>query len=432
MSRIVIASSLGLVFALLIAGCSRPAADVDRETSFTSFEKPRNAEKATPEDRAALARDNTAFAFDLHRQLPRDGNLITSPFAISTVLSMCLIGAEEETGKEMKQALRFSLAPKAIPPAFASLLWDLAGGKQSPGYRLRLANALWTDRSIELTRVFSAMLKSNYSSAGQVVDFKERDKACRTINAWAKEQTGGEISDVISPEELHPLDRFLLTSAVSFRGQWAKPFSTRQTQVGPFHVSRDRTVKIPLMTQEEDLQYYSSGKRENDKSPVRLVVLPFRGSVMQFVVLLPHKPDGLNNLEKTLTPDVLNRWIEEAGYQKVNLTLPRFTMRTKRLSLNKPLETLGMKKAFEEGANKFPGISTTLPLRLARVMQEAMVTVDEEGARAAAVADAKGRDKGKEPEKVVFRADRPFLFLIRHKESGTVLFLGRVVNPAAG
>jgi serpin B len=432
MSRFITVSSVGLVFAVLLAGCSRRSADRVEETS--PFEKPRNAKKASGEDRAALARDNMRFALDLHRQLPRDGNLVTSPFAVSSVLSMCLAGAEDLTADEMKRAMRFSLPSDRLPSAFGALLWDLNGQGKPQGYELKLANALWLDRSIEAKSDFLDTLANNYSSRGQLVDFHDSDRACRTINDWVQEQTAGRIQEVIRPDEIEANDRFVLASSVSFLGQWEHPFSPSQTREGPFHVSPDRRVSVPMMAQEGEFGYYSSGKGNGAGEALQVVVLPFEGETMQFVVLLPRKGGDLAELEKTLTDEKLVRWIGRAKSREVRLMLPRFKIHTRRLPLIDSLKALGMRKAFEKGPSRFPGISSTVPLRLNRVIQDAVVVVNEKGAEGATVVYGKGRDKDKAPdhEPVEFRADRPFLFLIRHADSGTILFLGRVTDPTAG
>jgi serpin B len=437
MSRVVAWSSVGLVVALLLLGCSRrgPAPGDPEVEDVPGFKEPANAAKAGREERRTLARDNSSFALDLHRRLPREGNLVTSPFAVSTVLAMALAGARGETAGEIQKALHFSLAGDKLHPAFARLLWELHGEGKMQGYSLRLANALWPDGRLELERGFLDTLENNYSSGGQRVDFRQREQACRTINDWAKKQTDGRIKQVIEPEELHENTKLVLASAVSFRGQWQHRFSAARTKEGPFHVITDRTVEVPLMEQEAELNYYSSVRQEGDAAPYRLVVLPFRGWSMQLVVLLPARKDGLGELEKTLTAKKLDDWIRQALPHKVALTLPRFEMRT-RLSLIEPLKALGIKQAFQRGKADFSGITpaaSDLGLHVNRVMQQALIVVNEEGAEAAAVAQTGMKDKGKgEPlGPVEFRADRPFLFLIRHRDSGTILFLGRVVNPAA-
>jgi serpin B len=434
MSRCVFASCVGLVFALLLAACSRRSNDMVEEEN-SPFQKPPNAEKASREDRAALARDNTRFALDLHRKLPREGNLVTSPFAVSTVLAMTLAGASEETADEMKRALRFTLDRDKLHPALGSLLWDLSGQGKPRGYNLELANGLWLDQGIKAKADFLDTLSNNYSSRRQVVDFTDANRTCRTINDWVNKQTEGRIKEVIRPDEIESDDRLVLASAVSFQGQWRQRFSPSRTTDGPFHVSPDRKVSVPLMAQKGEFRYFSSGKGKSDGESLQLVVLPFKGATMEFLVLLPFKGSDLAGLEKTLTEEKLVRWLGRAEPREVRLTLPRFEMHTQRLDLIAPLKALGMRKAFQPvPSSRFPGISSTVPLRLNRAKQDAVVVVNEKGAEGAAVAHA-GADKkdgDREPEPVEFRADRPFLFLIRHAKSGTILFLGRVTDPSAG
>jgi serpin B len=432
MSRFIAVSSVGLVFAVLLAGCSRRSDERVEETS--PFQKPRNAEKASGEDRTALARDNTRFALDLHRQLHPDGNLVTSPFAVSTVLAMSLAGAQGKTADEMKQALRFSLDQDRLHPGFAALLWDLNGRGQPRPYSLHLANALWTNRSIELEKEFLDTLEGNYSIGGEHVDFRNPREACRTINDWAHKQTAGRIKEVIQPDEVDENTRLVLASAVSFQGRWQIPFSASRTREGPFHVSSDKTVNVPLMETEANFRYGSFPDGANEKEVSQLIILPFRGATLEFVALLPDKADGLAELEKRLTAEKLGQRIAGARHHTVRLTMPRFEMRS-RLALDPTLQALGMLRAFKPGQADFSRLTRTIPIHIDRVVQEAMIVVNEKGAEAAAVVRAMDKDKDKgevDSDPVEFRADRPFLFLIHHADSGTILFLGRVTNPAAG
>jgi serpin B len=428
MFRIVAWSSVGLAFALVV-GCSRRGPSEAALEDAPAFREPANAVKADSKDTTTLAGDNTRFALDLHRRLGRTGNLVASPFAVSTVLGMSLAGARGETADEMKKALRCSLALDQFHPTVGALLWDLHGRGKMKGYSLRLASGLWIDRGLDVKRDFLDSLEGNYSAGRHSVDFKDRQGASRAINDWARKQTAERIGEVITPGELDANTRLVLASAVYFRGQWHHRFSPGNTKEGPFHVSAERTVDVPLMEQEGKFEYYPPRREAEER--FQMVILPFRGRAMQFIVLLPRKVEGLPELEKTLTQELLDRWIDRSAPFQVQLTLPRFEMRS-RLALVEPLEALGMKKAFKETEADFSGVTTTMRLHINRVVQEATVVVNEEGAEAAAVAHGAMKDKSKGgPEgEVEFRADRPFLFLIRHARTGTILFLGRVSNPA--
>jgi serpin B len=344
---------------------------------------------------------------------------------------MSLAGAKGETAEEMKRALRLSLSDERLHPAFGSLLWELYGQGQPRGYTLRLANALWADESIKLAQPFLDTLRDNYSISGQTVDFRDREKAAQIINDWGKEQTAERIEKVISPEEINKDDLFVLASAVAFQGVWASKFDPRHTQERDFHVSKKRTVKVPMMRQEGEFKFYPFVGEEESIKSVRILCLPFRGKEMEFIALLPAEPDGLAELETSLTPKQLDEWLSFPPWgRKVRVAFPRFTLRT-RQSLIDPLRGLDMKRAFEPGKSDFSGISQTHPMFLNWVMQQTTVTVDEEGSTATTVAVPKGAKGGPPPGWVNFSADRPFLFLIRHARTGTILFIGRVVDPTA-
>jgi serpin B len=389
---------------------------------------PANAGQASEEDYRALVRDNTRFALDLHARLPRDGNLVTSPFAVSSVLAMLSAGARGETLSEMNKALRFSLAQQQLHPAFASLVRDLHSQEKPHGYTLHFANAVWTDQSIELLPDFLTTLDRNYSVSGHPVNFTNPEDACRAINDWASAQTQKQITEVIRPQEVHADTKLLLASAVSFRGRWQEPFQPPQTKDAGFTIAPGKTVSVPMMHQGAVFEYAADAD-EPTKETFQLVRLPFRGRQMEFVILLPRQVDGLAALEKNLTSERLDTWISRSRPHLVFLQLPRFRMGS-RLSLVEQLKALGMKRAFDRDKADFSAIFAPVALHLDSVLQEAVIEVNEEGAKAAAVASAKAKDKGKGASlPVEFHADHPFLFLIRHPASGTILFLGRVSNP---
>jgi serpin B len=428
-----------LIFCLFVVivplGCRRSAVPVPDEPDPVdekpvAFRAPPNAGEAPEEDYRTLVRDNTRFALDLHARLPRDGNLVTSPFAVSSVLAMLSAGARGETLNEMNKALRFSLPQRQLHPAFATLVRDLCDQPISRGYTLHFANTVWTDKSIELLPEFLTTLDRNYSVSGHPVNFTKPENACRAINNWASAQTGKQITEVIRPDEVHPDTKLLLASAISFRGQWQDRFERSRTRDGAFTLAPGKTVTVPMMRREGQMEYAQGNEA---KGTFHLMKMPFRGHQMEFILLVPRSADGLPAIEKALDAKTLDKSLSEASPVQVHLTLPRFQMRS-RLSLVENLKALGMKRAFDRDKADFSGVTQAaldLQLHIYRSLVQTVVAVDEAGAKAAAVAEKElgDKDKAPEPEVIEVRADHPFLFLIRHPASGTILFLGRVSNP---
>jgi serpin B len=251
----------------------------------------------------------------------------------------------------------------------------------------------------------------------------DTEQARKVINAWVEKQTKDKIKDLLQPGVLDVDTRLVLTNAIYFKGLWAQKFKKSATKEEPFHTAGGGSVKAPLMHQTGDFKYLDGGD-------FQALEMPYRGQGLSMVVLLPKKADGLAALEAKLTGPNLAAWLGKLRKQEVEVALPRFKM-TRALALNATLEALGMRKAFIPGGADFSGMAGSAGRRLfiQAVVHQAFVDVNEEGTEAAAAtAVAVGADS-EPPPPPVFRADHPFVFLVRDNRSGSVLFLGRLANP---
>ena len=256
-----------------------------------------------------------------------------------------------------------------------------------------------------------------------LVDFAQAEAASRTINQWVESQTNGKIKDLIPPGSLNALTRLVLTNAVYFKGDWVQPFQKRNTQEEDFTVSAQEKVKVPLMHQQTKMGYVG-------EKTFQVLELPYAGRELSMVVLLPKKADGLPQLEKAITVDKLSSLMSKLNVREVNAYLPKFKLETS-FGLNPTLEAMGMKRAFSREAD-FSGISSAEALYISAVLHKAYVDVNEEGTEAAAATGVlmKGHAARRPQPVPVFRADHPFLFLIRDTREGSVLFMGRLTNPS--
>ncbi len=378
---------------------------------------------APAEDMAEAARGNNAFAIDLYGKLrSRPGNVFISPASVSTALAMTYAGARGRTAEEMASALHFTLPAQRLHPAEGALLHDLGRGGRSGDYRLAIANALWGQKGAGFLPDFLELTRANYGAGLQEVDFQgATEEARRTINTWVEKQTQDRIKDLLLPGNVSSETKLVLTNAIYFKGDWDAQFKKEQTQDGPFRVSEDRKVTVPLMNQTGEFPY-----AEGDGA--QLLEMPYKGKDLSMVVLLPRKADGLADMEKGLTAERLQGWLGRLHEQKVIVAFPKFTT-TIRYSLATPLAELGMKQAFAEAAD-FSGM-TTQKVQISDVIHKAFVDVNEEGTEAAAATAVVAATPGPPTTIHVFRADRPFVFLIRDRQSGAILFLGRLADPKA-
>jgi len=369
---------------------------------------------------------NTAFAMDLYGRLrSQDGNLFFSPYSISTALAMTYGGARGETAKQMAQTLHFDLPTDKLHPAFAGLEASLNAVQQKGQVKLAVANSLWPQKGYVFRPDYLALCQKYYGTSITPVDYKgDTETARKTINDWVEQKTNKKIVELLKPGVLKALTRLVLANAIYFKGTWDSPFETRITTGQPFHSSSTRTVTAPLMEKEARFGYAES-------PGLQVLELPYAGNDLSMVVLLPRKVDGLGDLEAKLTTQTLGAWTTNMDGQEVHVFLPKFKT-TSEFSLAETLATLGMTNAFDDRAD-FSGMDGKKDLFIYAVIHKAFVEVNEEGTEAAAataVVMAPTAAPPPNPRPVpAFRADHPFLFLIRDNRTGSVLFLGRITDP---
>ncbi|MBM4072617.1 MAG: serpin family protein [Planctomycetes bacterium] len=370
----------------------------------------------------ALAKGNNAFAFDLYGKLAaKDGNLFFSPFSISTALGMTYAGARGDTAAEMARTLHFS-RDEAPHSAFRGLLAQINEKRKKPAYALSVANALWGQKDFGFLPDFINLTGAEYGAGLRQVDFVNATETARKlINDWVEDRTQHKIKELLKPGILDADTRLVLTNAIYFKGLWASQFKKSATRDDTFKTSATETVKVPMMQQTGDFPYFES-------EDMQLVQLPYEGKDVSMIVVLPRKVDGLPALEKQLTSARVAGWIGKLAPREVNLALPRFKM-TAEFSLKKVLSDLGIPSAFIPGKADLTGMNGTgQRLFISAVVHKAFVDVNEEGTEAAAATAVVAKTTSARLTHV-FKADHPFVFLIRDNRSGSVLFMGRVANP---
>ena len=376
---------------------------------------------------AGVASSNNTFAVELYGQLRQQpGNLFFSPASISTAFGMAYAGARGQTAAEMAKVFHFTLPPEQLHPAMGALL--TAMNAQHQGYELHVADALWAQQDESFLQSYLQLVQSDYGAGFRQVDFKTAPDAVRsTINQWVEQQTNGKITDLIGPGALNGSTRLVLTNAIYFKGSWLDPFQPQATDNEDFHLSAKQTIKTAMMNRTGGYRYYNGGT-------FQALELPYAGGDLSMVVLLPDKIDGLAALEESFTASAAIAWLGKlAPAKKVMLTLPKWTM-TEQFELSSTLAKMGMPQAFS-GAADFSGMNGKHDFAISAAIHKAFIDVNEQGTEAAAAtaiaifATAMQR-REPEPPPIIFDADHPFLFLIRDLKSGSILFLGRVTDPA--
>jgi serpin B len=375
-------------------------------------------------DQAALSASNNAFAIDLYGQLRKqDGNLFFSPESISTALAMAYAGARGSTSSQMAAALHFTLPPDRLHPAMGALLGNLNAAH--PAYQLRVANALWAEKDFHFLDDFLELTKDDYAAGLHPVDFRAAPEATRsTINQWVEQQTDDKIKNLLPASSVTPATRLVLTNAIYFKGDWQKQFDKASTKDEDFHLSVTQTIKAPLMHLQDEFRYFNGGT-------FQALDIPYKSAELSMIVLLPNDAAGLPALEQSMTAANVQQWlIQLRPGQKVILTMPKFKM-TRQFELAGTLGALGMGQAFHQETADFSGMTGERDLWISAAVHKAFIDVNEEGTEAAAATGIVMRSMAmtREQPPIVFRADHPFVFLIRDNLSGSILFMGRVTDP---
>jgi serpin B len=387
-----------------------------------------------------------ALGVDLYRaHASGDANLLLSPYSIQNALAMTYTGADGDTRAEMQRVLHFPPDEDALDGSFGALAQELAdaakksaeavkhskefGGPSTP-IEYSLANRLFAEKDYEFRAPFLNRVKDHYGAPLEKVDYKANPEKVRAgINRWVEEQTKNKIRDLIPAGVIDRETRLTLVNALYLRAPWSAEFSEKLTKKERFLAHGRENVEVPMMTGKSSCGY---AKREG----FQIVTRSYHGGDLQFVIVLPESPGGLADIEKTLTPKLLED-CAHLSIQDVILHLPKFRLEPPTLPLGNDLKALGMKTAFDEphGTANFDRIAPRKPddyLYISAVLHKTFLALDEKGTEAAAATAAvvarAGAMMPKAPP-VEVRVDRPFLFAIQHVPSGACLFLGRVTDP---
>ncbi len=371
---------------------------------------------ATPESLDAAVQASNLFAFDLYaRYSSGEDNVFYSPYSISTALSMTYEGARGRTAEEMQTVFHWS-EDAAVRRPGAARVFNILNGKDRP-YALHTANALWMQEGYPLKEDFVTVVEDCYGGESNMIDFGDAVKAADTINGWVEERTNEKIKDLLSPGMLVDA-RLVLTNAIYFKGDWAAMFDPKLTRPSEFHVTPGETVTVETMNmRDESFRYLDTGDAQ-------ILELPYEGEDLSMVIILPRTND-IHGFEEGFTLGDYEGWLSQLEPTRLEVHLPRFKFETK-YDMGGDLAEMGMPTAFTASAD-FSGMSDG-GLFIGHVVHQAFVEVNEEGTEAAAATGVVVVESA--PMLDVFNADHPFVFTIRDRGTGLMLFMGRVMDPS--
>jgi len=380
-----------------------------------------------PSSPAAYESSVNAFAFDLYRAIAADEdedgrNIFFSPASIHTAFSVLYEGARGDTAGQLLDVFGFEPDPGARHAAAAAAAASIGRGDGHSD--LSLANALWiSEWFAPYDSYLEAARGDAYGATVDTVDFTDEANAVPRINAWASDNTGGKIREVITQSDVNDLTAMVITNAIHFKGLWATPFPEGDTRTNTFTRGDGSGVLADFMvvTAEFDYAAYDG---------YQVLRMPYRGDRLSMIVALPGEPGGLDRLAGGLSAATLDGWIAGTERREVRVVLPRFEAKTS-YGLEGALWAMGVTDAFDKERADLTGIGETMKGRLYvyKASHDAYVSVDEKGTEAAAVTTVMIPTSEERPRPPSFVADRPFLFIIHDGETGAILFMGRLSDP---
>jgi serpin B len=362
------------------------------------------------------------FASELYQQFARGSdNLVLSPFSNHAALTMLLEGARGQTASQLARVLHLASSDSGHYDAATTLADQLTGHGNAEGSEMFTAQGLWIQRGFNIRTDYERTLEQSYHASVTQFDFAGNPEQARiSINFWTANQTKGKIQELFAPGSLGKDTRMVVTSAIYFHGGWQTEFPFEDTHPAPFHTSARETVSVDTMNQTGFLGY-------SETPGLQVLELKYGRSQMVFDILLPKTIEGLKALEAGLTPEKLSGFWNSLSSRDVAVSLPRFRVETD-VSLRDLLGHMGVTDAFSSAAD-FSRIDDKRDLMLAEFRHKAYIDVVEQGTIAAAVSAGTARLTATAAPPTVFRADHPFLFLIRDTHTGVILFTGRLMKP---
>ncbi|NOZ46827.1 MAG: serpin family protein [Chlorobi bacterium] len=362
---------------------------------------------------------NQQLAFNFYKQLKSEkGNLFYSPFSLSSALAMTYAGAKGETKNQMSTALYFNDDYEKVAKSF-SLFNSTISNYNSTEISLEIANGIFADSNWKFLDSYFSFIKNNFDATIQNINMHDKQNATKIINEWSNEKTHGKIPEIINENDLD-LARLILANSIYFKGIWKSKFNKEQTNKSNFFLNDNSRVEANFMFLSDTLKYWT----DND---IQILEIPYAGEDLSMLILLPGEKNGFQNFENELTLENYNNWINSLKKQKIDIYLPKFKVKYEK-EFKDILSNLGMPVAFSRMAD-FSGMTGKQDLQIDKVIHKSFIEVNEEGSEAAAVTAVVMREKSAALKKV-FRANHPFVFIIKENLHNSILFMGRLENPA--
>ncbi|XP_004587240.2 plasminogen activator inhibitor 1 [Ochotona princeps] len=370
---------------------------------------------------AELAADFGVKVFRQVAQATEDRNVVFSPYGVASVLAMLQLTTAGETQQQLQEAMGFKVDEQSTAPALRRLHQALMGPWNKD--EVSTTDAIFVQRDLKLVPGFMPHFFRLFRTTVKQVDFSEVSRARFIINDWVKRHTKGMISDLLGEGAVDQLTRLVLVNALYFNGQWKTPFPKAGTHRRLFHKSDGSTVSVPMMAQTNKFNYTEF--LTPDGHYYDILELPYHGDTLSMLIAAPYQKEvPLSAITNILTAQLISQWKGNMTRVPRLLVLPKFSLESE-VDLRGALQNLGMTDMFRLGQADFTRLSNQEPLHVSQALQKVKIEVNESGTVASS-STAIFVTARMAPEEIIM--DRPFLFVVRHNPTGTILFLGQVME----
>lgn len=384
-----------------------------------------DASASTPDGIEKVTTANNQFAIAMYRQInghtgQADDNVFFSPYSLSTAMAMLYAAAEGETKAQIQKTFYYP-SMDILNPNSAALYNQF--NKPNPDYKLATVNDLWMEQGLTPTKSYVDTVQRYYGGQVTNLDFESNPNPSRLIiNKKIAQHTNQLIPELLPKGSIKPITVAVLTNAIYFKGDWKVPFEVQSTTEQPFYNHIGTSPNIKMMQLQEHFGY-------SEDKQVQVVQLPYKGDDLSMLVVLPKSKDkaAMQQLVRDLSADTIKQWSKDLVTQEVNVHLPKFKLEAS-YQMKNLLTDMGMPRAFEKGAG-FNLFDNSPPIKIDDVYHKAVVIVDEKGTEAAAATGIVADATAASAPPPVFKADHPFLFMIKDNKTDAILFLGQVNKP---
>ena len=395
--------------------------DYATSAGLTAIETSKKTGKVNNLSEKAAASVN-AFTFEIYKTVGKSGgNMFISPYSISSALAMTYAGARGTTEKEMEKVLHID---SSLHKSMAALISELNSVPAATA-KMNTANAIWPAKQEKLLAEYVQTVRENYKAALTPLNYASSPaKAAKTINSWVEKHTNGKIKDIISDGLLRKDTPMVLTNAVYFKSEWLNKFEPSNTMISPFWTTQQNSVSAVMMNKtDDDINYIKTNELE-------AIEIPYKDRRFSMLVMLPDKSSSLQNLESKLTQENLDKLTLAMKPERVKMFIPKFK-EEQTFELANILSVMGMPSAFDGRKADFSAMNGKHNMYIGNVVHKTFIEVGEEGTEAAAATAVIMMKSSMPPidPPIIFRAERPFVYMIRDNNSGAVIFIGRYTKP---